>query len=198
MSWVCEICNANNEDAFTECFVCGEPRSEESIREWEAAEAEARSVRIKAAVYKWLWRTVRWLFVIGTAALVLTTVIAVIIRMVNGNMDELVAGLVVMGTEALERIATVYTRNLQAYPYYITHSPVLELGENFAYFGALFAEHFADLGTFFLYLWQGMLPSIEHAGESLAAIAERIKDAFLSVKDKFAFTAEKISDKFSS
>lgn len=53
MSWKCEICDSYNEDTVTTCFVCGQVRSETSIREEkeriraEKERARAEKARIK-------------------------------------------------------------------------------------------------------------------------------------------------------
>lgn len=52
MSWVCEYCSTSNDDHDTVCFVCGQERSMDSIREAKRIEAAERTKRVCEITYK--------------------------------------------------------------------------------------------------------------------------------------------------
>lgn len=89
MSWKCDICDSYNEESSRQCYVCGQPRSAESIREGKIREREERIARINAGIYKNAYGISKVVFISGLAASLVIIAIAIIIKIVNGQLDDI-------------------------------------------------------------------------------------------------------------
>jgi len=79
MRWRCEICDTYNEEHDTVCYVCDQPRSEESIREAKKREREERIKRLYEAIYRRGYKILTVLFILALVVSVGATVASVII-----------------------------------------------------------------------------------------------------------------------
>ena len=66
MSWICEICSSFNEDSITECFVCGQARSKESIRLEKRERREIKTKKVFSNIEKVSNITLKTIFLIAT------------------------------------------------------------------------------------------------------------------------------------
>lgn len=89
MSWKCDICDSYNEESSRQCYVCGQPRSAESIREGKIREREERIARINAGIYKNAYGISKVVFISGLAASLVIIAIGIIIKIVNGQLDDI-------------------------------------------------------------------------------------------------------------
>ena len=89
MSWKCDICDSYNEEGSRQCYVCGQPRSAESIREGKIREREERIADINASIYKNVYGVSKIVFIFGLNASLVVVAIAVILKIANGQLDDI-------------------------------------------------------------------------------------------------------------
>ena len=89
LSWKCDICDSYNEESSRQCYVCGQPRSAESIREGKIREREERIARINAGIYKNAYGVSKIVFIAGLAASLVIISIAIIMKIANGQLDDI-------------------------------------------------------------------------------------------------------------
>ena len=71
------------------CFVCGLPRSEESIKEGKRREREERAARLNAEIFKKTYGISKSVFIFGITVSFIIVAIMIIIKIVNGQLDNI-------------------------------------------------------------------------------------------------------------
>ena len=130
MSWRCDICDTYNEEAERQCYVCGQPRSAESIREGKIREREERAIRVSQSIYNKGYAVARVVFILGLSLAVLVASIALIMRLSSGNIGGLVTNLASVANHAYSRIVNNDVANVMDLAEHFSRAPVQEIGMN--------------------------------------------------------------------
>lgn len=82
MSWVCDVCSTDNDDESLECFVCGAPRSEASIKEGKDKKTKEKFGKVSdfLSTKAWLW------IKIALAVIAIAFLIAMIVKIARGKL----------------------------------------------------------------------------------------------------------------
>lgn len=130
MSWKCDICDSYNEERSHQCYVCGQPRSAESIREGKARAKEEKIARINNGIYKNAYGISKTVFISGLTISLITIVVAIIIKIVNGQLDDIWHSLFVLALRAESNVSNIFTNNLPAAFQIIAFEPWSNLPHN--------------------------------------------------------------------
>ena len=114
MSWKCDNCDTYNEDGDAVCYVCGQPRSEKSIREAARVAAEARRALADERINKTLTAAAKTLRIAGIALGVFATVILIIIMLIKGRLGDIGTSAVYAAKRAWAAVAAAFGDNLPA------------------------------------------------------------------------------------
>lgn len=178
MKWVCEYCGSTNVDDQGACFICGTPRSEESIRkEQELLREEKRRARdalrqkLFDKIGDYTNKTAYITYIAGLVAAFGCIVVLLILHMVNGTLG-------------------MVGENLSA----ILHHPIEQVGQTlggtlpdvFANFGNTFSEAAVSCGnifTQFISVFTSRIPvGLEgifiQIGENLSTLGETLGGLF--------------------
>lgn len=140
MSWICDTCSTANEDHDRECFVCGEARSAESIREAERAEREARAERRSSTIYKCATVTGKVLFFSSIALFSVVALILLFLKMRNGAISDIVFVLFTIVENVVDQFMSLFGVNIVFLFTQLGDSPIKHLGRNFV-------EVFSQMGS---------------------------------------------------
>lgn len=130
MSWRCDICDTYNEESVRQCYVCGQPRSAESIREGKIREREERAIRVSQSVYSKGYVTIRIVFISGLSLAVLVTIIDLIIKLSSGSIDEIVTNLTSAASHIYLNFVNNDVSNIEKVAEHLAHAPVHEICMN--------------------------------------------------------------------
>ena len=111
MSWKCDICDSYNEESSGQCYVCGQPRSAESIREGKLRKREERIARINAGIYKNAFSVSKVVFISGLAASIVIISIAIILKIATGQLDDIWNSLTVVVRRIVYNLSYSFGRN---------------------------------------------------------------------------------------
>lgn len=152
MSWVCDFCSTCNEEKTLECFVCGQPRSAESIREGKERLKAERFVRFNKFIFDVVYSKLKIVFASSIAVASVVTIVWLIIKITHGNLDDIPI--------AIEHMAKRIGGNIQfcfgiCVPFvfrYISHVPWKNLSLCFEAIMDKWALSFASISTIVSYL----------------------------------------------
>lgn len=89
MSWKCDICDSYNEESSRHCYVCGQTRSAESIREGKTRVKAARIARINDGICKGSYKISRMIFFSGLTISLITIGAAIITKIAHGQVNDI-------------------------------------------------------------------------------------------------------------
>lgn len=130
MSWKCDICDSYNEESSIQCYVCGHLRSAESIREGKIRNREKKIARINNGIYKNAYGISRAFFISGLIISLVSIVIAIIIKIVNGQLDDIWQSFFALALRVENNVLNVFTSNLPAVFQIIALEPWRNLSSN--------------------------------------------------------------------
>lgn len=130
MSWKCDICDSYNEESVIQCYVCGQPRSAESIREGKIRAREEKITRINNRIYKNAYGISRAFFIFGLTISLVSIAIAIIIKIINGQLDDMWQSFFVLGLRAENNVLDAFANNLPAVFQIIASEPWHNISSN--------------------------------------------------------------------
>lgn len=110
MSWICDICSSANEDSTTECFVCGQARSRESILLERRERRERKTKKIFTSVDKASNIIFKTIFIIATVFCAILTSILIIKKATNGDMGDIIDCLISLGNNGISNFTGLFSQ----------------------------------------------------------------------------------------
>lgn len=107
MSWVCDFCSTCNEEKTLECFVCGQPRSAESIHEEKKRRKADGFIRFNNFICDVVLPNLKVVFV-GIIALASIIIIWAIINKIKGYPDDIQLAIGYLAKSAKARIQNLF------------------------------------------------------------------------------------------
>ena len=104
MNWKCEVCDTYNEAGSKHCFVCGQKRSSESIRAEAAELRKDRLSRWSSKLSEENLKYLKWCFAGSILLALAVIVISVVLRLLNHQGDDTIAGAVYLAKRSWNRI----------------------------------------------------------------------------------------------
>ena len=89
MSWKCDICDSYNEERLRRCFVCGQKRSAESIKDGRIKLREERIAKADTIIINKIIGIPGLMYILGLSASSVSIVVALIIRIRGGGLDTI-------------------------------------------------------------------------------------------------------------
>lgn len=120
MSWKCDICDSYNEESSQKCYVCGQPRSIESIIESKWRKRKERNAHIKEVTSKTLYAVLRALFILGLSISLIVIVVILIIKIIEGSEGDIWQITVSAVQRAYLRLGDMLDNNLKIILSHIT------------------------------------------------------------------------------
>ena len=167
MSWKCDCCDSYNEDSDFECFVCGERRSKESIR-------EAR----RAKTVRFLFVFLKVLFLSLIALLTVSAAAAIIVKASGGGAYSLASDALTVLHHALDNLTRPFTYNIRVMALHTADCSFLHFANN-----AGLVLHAADdsLGRLFGTVSQSVWSAVSgNAGAVLAESGDSLSGSLVS------------------
>ncbi len=215
MSWICDYCSTSNEDSSTECFVCGESRSEASLREARARLHEERVEKFNKLFYKWSMGISRTIFIASTISFTVAALIIIVMKLMNGSIDDFVNAIIQTGAHVGNNIALTFTQNGVKIIENMSYSTLFDMGDNIEYIAikcqSVFEPNLEFLALFFGNAIEGKIYFLtsygENIGNSIDSVCEgvvsyiehgvkRIKENLSLLHDKGEFVINNIGEKF--
>lgn len=97
LSWICDICSSSNDDSSVECFVCGQHRSEASIKEAKQRAKEEKRKNKVERIFKYSSKIAQVMFIASISISTLFATIMLIVLTVNGNLSLIISNIVTIG-----------------------------------------------------------------------------------------------------
>lgn len=119
MSWKCDICDSYNKESSRQCYVCGQVRSIESIK-------EGRIDRVNAAILN-VVVVLRLLFVLGVSVSLVTVVVALIGTITGGRLDDIWQITKTAAEHIHQNVGSAFDKNLKHIILYSSSVPVAHL-----------------------------------------------------------------------
>ncbi len=216
MSWICEYCSTYNEDSVSECFVCGQARSEASLREAKRRQKEEREERVGALIYKWSMIVTRTLFISSTVLFSLFALIIVVMKLMSGDINDIANAIIKTGIHIGNNLISPFTVNAAQIAEHLSQSTLFELDKNIefifekGYYTALpcltfilaYGENMITDKISFLSMYREVSVNkvaVAHDGlvELVSYGIKKIENNVLIVIEKGKLIINKIGDKFS-
>lgn len=178
MNWICDCCSSVNEERETECFVCGEPRSAAAVRE---AKRRAREEKLEArlrAMHTYLTITGRVLFVSSASVLSLAILVALVLKVRNGSMGDIVYAFIAVAKQAGENVSAAFAVQLVAALRCIP-TAFVDMGKDIAAIWGKATENLrTDLGSLGTEIFQVRNGKFTHFAGTVVQVKDRIAAAF--------------------
>lgn len=127
MSWKCDICDSYNEESSRQCYVCGQARSAESIKEGKLKEREERVAHINTVIINRATGVLRLIFMLGLSCSLVTVIVALIIKTSGGGLDAIWQSTKSVVERMHYNFTTLFAGNLQAVISQCSSSPMEQL-----------------------------------------------------------------------
>lgn len=206
MGWICEICSTANEDTTTECFVCGQARSRESIREARSEERRKSKERTVGIFGKGGWIALHVVFICAASLCLLAFGTLIVLKGIDGRLGELFDCLLFAGKELVYNLRLFGIAFLELFSSFFGQN-ALYLWENFTgVFETVFfnvkekAEMYTELlsvpavenvkGLFkniaamAVLVWGNLVVLYKVIKALIKAVIGNVKDTFKSIKTK--------------
>ena len=105
------MCDSYNDESARQCYVCGQLRSAESIREGLIREREERLSRINDKIYKYTYSILRIVFVSALTASLVIIGIAIIIKIINRQLDDIWRSTTFLTGHIIDNLRISFLRN---------------------------------------------------------------------------------------
>lgn len=167
MSWICDICSSANEDSMTECFVCGQARSVESIR-LERRERRGRAIK---NVFKDIDKVsniiLKTMFILTTILCSILTSILIIQKAKNGELGDIVECLIALGNNGGSSVNRLFFQIANVFGHYFGGN-VLSVLDNIPVV-------FTELGKQFIVKWESYSEVIfKPSGDNIAGLFKNL------------------------
>lgn len=171
MSWVCDFCSSSNDDSSVECFVCGQHRSEASIREARRRAKEEKERAMSEKIFKYSSRISQILFITSLSISAIMATLMLVLMAINGNLSMPVESGVLIVRHFGTRISGSFAINTAAIARHIANSSLLLLSQNAVSIRDFaFAGHSSILDHNITYVGTWILNSFTRLGNVLSGI----------------------------
>ena len=144
MSWVCEFCDSTNEESSRQCFVCGHDRSAESIRESKARAREEKMARLSEGIAKNVCGATKVAFMAGLGVSSLAVAIIVIIKIINGQLDDIWRSLTAVTGRAWDNISVSFGKNFPSVSKQVSYGALGDFPANCKALGLIVSANISD------------------------------------------------------
>lgn len=127
LSWKCDICDSYNEESSRQCYVCGQARSAESIREGKIKEREERVSRINTAIINRATGVLRLFFILGLSGSLVAVIVTLIIKISGGDLDTIWQSLKTLVERMVQNVNTSVDGNLRTLIARCSTTPIEQL-----------------------------------------------------------------------
>lgn len=181
-----------------ECFVCGQRRSEASIREALRRKREEKQAQVDALIYKYSTLTSKIIYIVSIVAFLIVAGIVLILSMTNHETGDFLRAIILVLAHAWTTIKTLFTVNVVDVFHHLSGSPVLEVGTNIA---ALFTH----VKETIMYLAHSVIPdwfdvakeNVETMGLLFARYGNQIGTAFERWRSQLAWIVANAAESLS-
>lgn len=133
MTWKCDICDTYNDEHQMECYVCGQSRSEVSIREGKIRAREERVKRINNSIYHYGYMSCLTVFIIGLSLSLIVIVLSLIMKISNGAVGEVVVNFINVFRYSYEHVVSSVSTNMRFITVGTFRNSFLEVGSNVSF-----------------------------------------------------------------
>ena len=167
MSWICDICSSANEDSTTECFVCGQARSRESILLERRERRERKTKKIFTSVDKSSNIILKTIFILATVLSATLISILIIKKAINGELGDIIECLIALGNNCVSSFTELFLQIGNVFESYF--------GENFLNTFDNLAVVFSGAGQQFVVKWERYSEVIfKPSGDNIAGIFKNL------------------------
>lgn len=178
MSWKCDICDTYNDDRDRICYVCGERRSEASVRAAKRKEAAEKLARRAKAICDGTYRVGNTLYLAGAAVSAAAIAAILIDTILDGNVGTLIS-------QVLDTLRMICSTSLLTDLWDNAAAILARFGSSIAETVTLCADDLLPhakntLHTSYTHRWIPLLRQVWHRFADIASMAE---DALLRARD---------------